>query len=184
MKMAMKSMNLTSAQAESSFAYLDYVDHTQRGKGLFIRMWIDHRPATSEPTIFSIPIWAYLGEVLSLGGTFADDKLTVFRAPYVWTRWPSNTNYDLAVVGDYVMMKHSRYDEEPESCDTLSYDLVYRADFTVLVGGEPDPWQQILTADGRSGFVLGRQLRSPYAFGAEFTFFNGKWWISRFSQYP
>jgi hypothetical protein len=183
-KTAMKSMNLESVQAESSFAYLDYVDYTQGGKDLFIRRWIDYSQPTPEPTIRSIPIWAYLEEILSLGGTFADEKLTVFRAPYVWTRWPSNTDCDYAVVEDYVTMRHRRYDEESDPCDTLSYDLVYRVDSIGLVGGKPDPWVLVRTVDGRWGFVLGRQLRSPYAFGAEFTFSRGKWWISRFSEYP
>jgi hypothetical protein len=183
-KTAIRGLNADTIQAEKGFAYLDYLDYGRGGKRLFISEWIDYRPPTPEPTILSIPIWARLGAILSLGGTFADDKLTVFRAPYVWSRWPSDTDYDYAVIGDYVMMKPIKYYGEVDSCDTLSYDLVYKVDFAVTIGGAPDPWERVRTADGRTGYVLRSQLRSPYDFGAEFTFSGGTWWLSRFSQYP
>jgi hypothetical protein len=183
-KTAMRGMNVDTIQAEKGFSYLDYLDYGQGGKKLFISRWIDYRPPTQEPTIYSIPIWARLGAILSLGGTFTDEKLTVFRAPYVWSRWPSDTDYDYAVIENYAMMKHIKYYGDLESCDTLSYDLLYKVDFTPIIGGGPDPWEQVRTADGRTGYVLRSQLRSPYDFGAEFTFSKDRWWISRFSQYP
>jgi hypothetical protein len=185
-KAAMSSGHIDSLKARESFAYLDYCDFRRGGKQLFIREWIEYRPPTPEPTIFSTPIWDYLAAILSLGGTFADSDLTVFRAPYVWTRWPRGKDYDFAVIDSNVVREPMKAYGEPDtaSCDTLSYDLVHSVFHDGIVGGTPDPTVLIRTADGKCGYVPGNKLRTPTAFGMEFTFSEGKWWITRFAIYP
>jgi len=181
----MKSMHINSLEAQKGLAYLDSTDLSRGGKQLFISEWFVYRPPTPEPTTFSTPIWDYLGQILKLGGTFLDDKLTVFRAPYVWTQWPWDKDYDLAIIDSGVVMEPMKAYGEPDtaSCDTLSYDLV-RLVLDGTVGGTPDPAVLIGTADGKFGYVPTDKLRGPTAFGLEFTFSKGKWWITRFAQFP
>jgi hypothetical protein len=185
-KRAMKSMHIGSLQAQKAFAYLDSADLSRGGKQLFISDWFVYRPPTPEPTVFSTPIWVRLGQILKLGGTFLDDKLTVFRAPYVWTQWPWDKDYDLAIIDSGVVMEPMKPYGVPDtaSCDTLSYDLVRLVLYEGTVGGTPDPAVFVRTADGKCGYVPSGKLRTPTDFGLEFTSSKGKWWITRFAQFP
>lgn len=185
-RLAMKSMHIDSLKAQKGFAYLNSVDLSRGGKQLFISDWFVYRPPTPEPTTFSTPIWDYLGQILKLGGTFLDDKLTVFRAPYVWTRWPWDMDYDFAIIDSGVVMEPMKAYGEPDtaSCDTLSYDLVRLVLYGGTVGGTPDPAVLIGTTDGKFGYVPRNKLRGPTDFGLELTFSKGKWWITRFAQFP
>ena len=69
------------------------------GGGLedFRRQWRPDAPDS--------PLWATLGSVLSLGGSFAADGS--FRAPYVFSRWPDDVDAfeHMAVVGESVRVR-------------------------------------------------------------------------------
>lgn len=185
-RFAMESMHIDSLKAQEGFAYLDEVDLSRGGKKLFVRLWIDYQPPMACPTIYSTPIWDRLGQILALGGTFFDESLTVFRAPYVWTQWPWDMDYDFAIIDSNVVREPMKAYGEPDTalCDTLSYDLVYSVFHDIIVGGPPDPTVLIRTADGKCGYVPRNKLMNSGDFGLEFIFSDGKWWITRFTQFP
>lgn len=185
-KSTMKSMRIDSLKAQEGLAYLDEVDLSRGGKKLFIRQWIDHQPSMACPTVYSTPIWDRLGQILELGGTFFDERLAVFRAPYVWTQWPWDKDYDYAIIDSNVVREPMKAYGEPDTalCDTLSYDLVGLVLYEIIVGGTPDPTVLIRTADGKCGYVPREALRNPVDFGLEFTCSQGKWRITRFAVFP
>lgn len=191
--------HLDSMRAGEKCAFLESMNFSRRGKQLFISEWIHNGPPTPSPmisstpigvrrpkalTIFSTPIWDRLAKILQLGGVFVDSSLTVFRAPYLWPRWPWNQDLRYAIIDSNVVREPPKAYGEPDTarCDTLSYDLVDMVlPFEV---GPSDPVVWIYTADGKCGYIPRDKLRRPVDFGVEFTFSKGRWWITRFSQYP
>ena len=73
----------------------------------------------------------------------------------------------LAVVGDNVSLRKSP-DANAPAIATLSRDLVQRA-------GDPGPWQKVTTADGKTGYVESKFVRSPVTYRAGF-FHDAKGW--------
>ena len=102
------------------------------------------------------------------------------------SQWPGDMDYDLAIIDSNVVREPMKAYGEPDtaSCDTLSYDLVYLVFHEIMVGGTPDPTVLVRTADGKCGYVPRNKLRNSTDFGLEFTFSGGKWWITRFAQFP
>ena len=185
-KRAMQTMQIDSIQANKAFEYLNYLDYSRAGKKLFIHQWFENKEAKSEDGEVTASIWDCLGSVLSLGGVFTDDQLIVFRAPYVWTQWPAESDCDYAIIADNVVMEPMRFhgQQSAPSRETFSYDLVCRVFPWPSIGGKPETSVLVRTIDGREGYVPRECLRSPYSYGAEFTFSDGKWLITRFTEYP
>lgn len=122
------------------------------------------------------PLWAELEHILTHGGSFqktGGDRR--FWAPYVYSDWPENIDpfEHLAVVAKDVALHESANDTSPVLA-ALSHDIVSRAE---PGGPDPKPWQKIKTADGRTGFVDSKLVRSPVGYRAGFAKKNGQWWM-------
>ena len=104
-------------------------------------------------------LWEELEQVLTLGGTFREG---MFWAPYVYSAFPDT--YDafttLVIVGDDVPLREKPQRDAP-AVATLSRNIVERV-------SEEKGWSRIKTADGRTGWVEARFVRSPVGYRAGF----------------
>lgn len=107
-------------------------------------------------------VWGELEQILSLGGSFREG---MFWAPYVYSAWPESQDAfeTLAVIGDDVPLRESGNASAP-AIATLSRDLVTRAS----APGTGGAWTKVKTADGKTGFVASKSLRSPVGYRAGF----------------
>ena len=100
--------------------------------------------------------------LLPLGGTFREG---MFWAPYVYSTFPDEHDAfeTLAVIADDVPLRATP-DASAVAIATLSRDLVTRASEP----GVETPWLKVTTADGKTGFVEAKFLRSPVDYRAGF----------------
>lgn len=114
-------------------------------------------------------VWGELEQILSLGGTFRDG---MFWAPYVYSAWPDSHDAfeSLAVIADDVSLRRSA-DASAPAIATLSRDVVERAS----APGAEGAWTKITTADGKTGFVETKLVRSPIDYRAGFTKRGAEW---------
>lgn len=107
-------------------------------------------------------VWGELEQILTLGGSFREG---MFWAPYVYSAWPESQDAfeTLAVIGDDVPLRESG-DAGAPAIATLSRDLVTRAS----APGAGGAWTKVKTADGKTGFVDAKSLRSPVGYRAGF----------------
>lgn len=117
-------------------------------------------------------LWQELEQTLSLGGNFREG---MFWAPYVYSAWPDSQDAfeTLAVVGKDVPLRESA-DASAPAIATLSRDLVTRAS----APGEGGAWTKVKTADGKTGFVESKSLRSPVGYRAGFLKTKDGWRMS------
>lgn len=114
-------------------------------------------------------MWDELEQILTLGGKFQGDS---FWAPYVYAAYPDSQDSFTtgAVVADDVPLR-----EKPEASAaviaTLSHDIVT----LVPVRGDRDEWTQVKTADGKTGYVESKSVRSPIGYRAGFLKSNNAW---------
>lgn len=106
--------------------------------------------------------WRALEELLPMGGSFREG---MFWAPYVYSAWTESHDAfeELAVVADDVPLREAA-DASAPAIATLSRDLVKRAG----TPGERGPWMKITTADGKTGFVESKFVRSSVDYRAGF----------------
>jgi hypothetical protein len=118
-------------------------------------------------------IWSELDEVLRLGA--ASEGEGAFSAPYVYSRWPSELEpfEYVAVVGAGVRLRRRPSVRAPVIA-SVSYAIVN------VLGNLDDPWTEVRLADGRSGFMASRYLRSPIDYRAWFARKNGQWRMTIF----
>ena len=118
-------------------------------------------------------VWGELEQILSLGGTFRDG---MFWAPYVYSAWPESHDAfeSLAVVGDDVPLREAAGASAPEIA-TLSRDIVKRAS---APGEAGIGWTKVTTADGKTGFVESKSVRSPVDYRAGFMKTGDRWHMS------
>jgi len=122
------------------------------------------------------PLWATLGTVLALGGTF--DQSGNFVAPYVFSQWPGRLDaFDhVAVIGSRVRVRAAPR-PDADVLGLLSHVIVRRS----LNGGEPiaaevaERWTRVALAGGRTGFISSAYVRSPVDYRAIFTEVDGRW---------
>ncbi|HEX6097068.1 MAG TPA: SH3 domain-containing protein [Thermoanaerobaculia bacterium] len=108
-----------------------------------------------------------LEQILALGGTFREG---MFWAPYVYSAWPEphDAFETLAVIAEDVPLRESA-DAGAPAIATLSRDLVKRGQ------GAPGPWTKVETADGKTGFVESKLVRSPVDYRAGFIKSDAGW---------
>ena len=109
--------------------------------------------------------WKALEELLPLGGTFRDG---MFWAPYVYSTWPEERDAfeELAIVGDGLPLRESA-DAKAPAMAMLSRDVVMRAG-EPAARGERGAWTKVTTADGKTGFVESKFVRSSVDYRAGF----------------
>jgi hypothetical protein len=126
----------------------------------------DLRKALARPGM-----WEDLEQLLTMGGKFVG---TSFWAPYVYSAWPDREDAfeSLAVIAENVPLRQLA-DANARAVATLSYDIVQRAK---PASGNESAWQHVQTADGKTGFVESRSVRSPVGYRAGFLKnADGKW---------
>jgi hypothetical protein len=115
-------------------------------------------------------VWTDLEQILTLGGSFQEQS---FWAPYVYSAWPESQDAFtfVAVIAENVPLRQS---PTGAAIATLAYDIVQRA-------GDPhDGWQEVKLADGRTGFVEAKFIRSPIAYRAGFNKEGDRWRMTAF----
>lgn len=125
--------------------------------------------AAALESVLDDALWRELEDILTLGGSFIDE---MFWAPYVYSAWPESHDAfeTFAVTGDDVPLRGSP-DASAPAIATLARDLVARA-------SEPrqdEAWVKVTTADGRTGFVESKFVRSPVDYRAGFTRTEDGW---------
>lgn len=121
-------------------------------------------------------LWAELGTVLRLGGTFEGPDS--FVAPYVFSHWRGEFDaFDhVAVIGSTVRVR-SAPTTESAILTTLSYQIL-------RLGGDRGypqrPWTAVLLPDGREGFVAASLVRSPVDYRAYFVRTDERWQMTLF----
>jgi Bacterial SH3 domain len=125
----------------------------------------DLRKALQEPGV-----WEDFEQLLTQGGQFVGEGETrSFWAPYVYSAWPDSHDafQFLAVTGEDIPLRESANANAPVIA-TLSHDIVERKE-------KQGDWQQVKTADGHTGWVEARSVRSPVGYRAGFLKMDGKW---------
>jgi hypothetical protein len=133
------------------------------GKANFEAKW---RPAAADSEV-----WATLAEVLALGGTF--ESPATFVAPYVSSRWPESVDaFDhVAVVGDRVRIRH-RPSQDAADAGSSSFEIL-RLATEIQDAGES--WTAVRLANGTTGYISSRYVRSAVDYRAYFKKEAGRW---------
>ncbi|HLG59917.1 MAG TPA: SH3 domain-containing protein [Vicinamibacterales bacterium] len=119
--------------------------------------------------------WEEFGTILALGGRFS--RADQFAAPYVFAAWPAEfDSFEcLAVIGTGVRLRAApRLDARAKAL--LDYAIVQS------LGSEPTVtgWRRVRLADGRTGYVASRYVRSPIEHRAIFEFKERRWWLTAY----
>ena len=115
--------------------------------------------------------WEEFALILRLGGRFRGND--AFDAPYTFSAWPDDLDSFecLAVIGSRVRVR---------AAPGLSARILTALDFAVVrraSGSETPGWRRIQLADGRTGYISSRYVRSPIDHRALFGLENGRWWL-------
>lgn len=123
-------------------------------------------------------VWEDFERLLTQGGKFVGEGPgRSFWAPYVYGAWPDahDAFASLAITGENVPLLESA-DKNARVIATLSYDIVQRAGD---IGRDIGEWHNVKTADGHTGWVEARFVRSPIGYRAGFLENkDGKWQIN------
>lgn len=120
-------------------------------------------------------LWARLGNVLSLGGTFSGDDS--FVAPYTFSRWPDSVDAfsHVAITGSGVRMRSAASGTAP-TVASLSHAIV-----EVIASRTPnDDRVRVRLPGGTTGWVSKRYARSPIDHRAFFSKAGGRWQMTVF----
>jgi uncharacterized protein len=139
------------------------------GREEFRQQWGLENPEKSH-------LWATLGSVLALGGRFQEEEST-FYAPYLVEGTTGDGFETLVVMGANVTVHSGPVSTSPV-IDTVSFEEVTKW----REKSSTREWEPIRTSKGRTGWVLGRHLRSPIAYRAGFVRRQGQWWLRTLVQ--
>lgn len=137
------------------------------GREEFRQKWGLAQPRTSA-------LWAVLGLVLALGGSFHGD--TAFYAPYTFEGTPGDGFETLAVLGRNVRLR-AEPSASSRSIDTLTFEAVTRWREGHQGSAAAPGWEPIRSHKGRTGWVRARYVRSPIDYRAGFVLRDGQWWL-------
>lgn len=131
----------------------------ENGMAAFRKQW---RPEAADS-----PLWAELGTLLALGGSFQDADN--FVAPYVFSRWPEafDSFEHAAVIGSGVRVR-SAPGLQSGVLGKLGFDIIRlsSAGRQKLSAAQAKEWTAVQLRDGRTGYVASRFVRSPVGYRA------------------
>lgn len=166
--------NLLNAVARRDSAYIvsivsDRIRNSFGGDGgidEFERVW----QLGAEDSRF----WTEFGAVLRLGGAFQGEDS--FIAPYTTATWPNMLDgfQHSAVIATGVNVR---------SAPSLSAPVVARMSYqTVRLASDrpPGDWLSVHLADGSTGYIDERYVRSPISYRAYFERMDGRWVLMMF----
>ena len=123
-------------------------------------------------------VWEDFEQLLTQGGSFVGEGSgRSFWAPYVYSAWPDAHDVfeSLAITGENVPLYESA-DKDARVIATLSHDIVKPAGD---LGRDIGQWHNVKTADGHTGWVEAKFVRSPVGYRAGFLKNkDGKWQIN------
>jgi len=135
----------------------------------FRRMW--------RPTEADSELWAELGAVLALGGTFSSESS--FTAPYVFSKWPDRFDgfEHVALIAANVRIR-SAPQADASTVASLSFAILPVARANGIV--EADGWTAVQLDGKQTGYVASHFVRSPISYRAMFNKTNGRWLMTLF----
>ena len=135
----------------------------------FRRMW--------RPTYSDSELWAELGAVLALGGTFSSESS--FTAPYVFSKWPDRFDgfEHVALIAANVRIR-SAPQADASTVASLSFAILPVARANGIV--EADGWTAVQLDGKQTGYVASHFVRSPISYRAMFNKTNGRWLMTLF----
>jgi hypothetical protein len=115
-------------------------------------------------------VWRELEAIINGGGDFIQPD--VFAAPYVYSNWPASLDSFecMAVTGAGVRLRE-RPGADGRTIEFLNHAVVQRMSDTSVPEGSG--WQRVRLANGRTGYMSERYLRSPVDYRALFELKNG-----------
>ncbi len=172
---------LEAAQARDTSFVLSILDPdvkvsfgAENGVDGFRLMWLTGmRPEDSD-------LWAVLTRAVALGSTYRAGEVVGeagASAPYVFEAWPDSLDAfeHLAVIGENVRVRAAP-SLAAATLTALTYSIV-----PTIYDPDLDPaWRRITLADGQTGYVAARFLRSPIDFRIGFAKTAGRWRIQYF----
>ena len=140
----------------------------ETGRDAFARQWDLKAGSPHE-------LWKQLGEILALGCAKSNSTLVM---PSLALQFDSDADEDvfdkLIVASPAAELRAAPYSASARMA-SLSWDIV-----TGLERRRQDDWVNVRLADGRIGWVAGRQLRSPLDYRAVMEKRDGRWTIIAF----
>ena len=150
------------------------------GLDAFRRMWGLDGNASTDRGDASGPdgsdgIWAELGTVLALGGSFTGDG--TFVAPYTFSRWPDEVDAfeHVVLLAADVRVRAAPGPDGPV-LRSASFEIFPRAQSSDGTG----EWLAVRLGPGRTGYVAAALTRSPIDYRAIFSRTNGRWQLVTF----
>jgi hypothetical protein len=136
------------------------------GHAAFVRNWELDRPEAS-------PLWQKLEDVLPLGCGLREGAASI---PSLMTQFPEDGDpyEEVLTIGEGTSF-YAKPDPASALVGKLDWELV-----RVTEWDEKTDWSKIALADGRTGYILHRQLRSPLDYRAVFEKRNGAWRMTAF----
>ena len=154
-------------------AKLSFADHT--GDEGFRSLWLtEPRPEGEED------VWTVLTRTVAFGSAYtagSNEEPPSATVPYVFGAWPDSLDafeYG-AIIGERVRVRATP-DTTGEVLTVLTFALVptpYEPDV-------PEGWHAVTLADGRTGYVAARYVRSPIDYRLGFVRDDGQWRIVYF----
>ena len=140
----------------------------------FQRLWL------SETRYEDDDVWTVLTRTIALGSTYTagdDEWPPSATAPYVFGTWPDTLDaFEYGtIVGERVRVRAAP-DTTSEVLTALTFALVP----TPYEPDAPEGWQAVALADGRTGYVAARYVRSPIGYRIGFVHEDGRWRIVYF----
>jgi hypothetical protein len=136
----------------------------------FRRIW---KPNEADSTL-----WAELGAILALGGTFSGDQS--FTAPYVFSRWPDRFDgfEHVALVASDVRVREA---PRPDAVTLTSLSFAILPVVRSNGIAEVDGWTAVQLEGRKTGYVATRLARSPIDYRAMFNKIDGRWQMTFFA---
>jgi hypothetical protein len=122
--------------------------------------------------------WLELQKAVLLGGAFYDEEKTQFFSPYTFKLFPEEFDafeFEAAIKDQVEVYIHK--DVDSKLIGMLNYTIVKRR----YEDDNYDPnWKKIEMSDGRVGYVIGDNIRSPIDYRVGFEKVNNDWKITFF----